>query len=147
MEKTNTDRILLNPALMKSIVCLPRIGWEHHVDCNHMVEVRTVIFLEIILTSQSPDPSLAGWNPSSEFLNVGTENGRVVLEGSVVVSDHVLFHVEEAGLQKESAMKPTCTETQMKAKRREREKEREDGGILIPGSCCLKAEIYPHPPS
>lgn len=35
----------------------------------------------------------------------------VVLKGSMVVSDHVLFHVEEAGLQ--SAVKPTCIETQM----------------------------------
>lgn len=69
----------------------------------------------------------------------------VALEGSMVVSDRVLFPLEEAGLQKESAMKPTCTETQMKAK--EREREREDGGILIPGSGCLKAEIYSKPPS
>lgn len=68
----------------------------------------------------------------------------VVLEGSVVVSDRVLFPLEEAGLQKESAMKPTCTETQMKAKERERERM---VAFLIPGSCCLKAEIYSQPPS
>ena len=41
----------------------------------------------------------------------------VVLGGSDVVSDHVLFLVEEVGLQQELAMKPICIETQMKAKK------------------------------
>lgn len=69
---------------------LPRIGWDHYLDCDHLAEGKAVIFLETILTSQSPDPSVAGWNLPSEFLNMRTENGsewcQKVLRLSVTMS-------------------------------------------------------------
>lgn len=73
-----------------SETCSPRIGWDHYLDCDHLAEVRAVISLETILTSQPPDSSLAGWNLPSEFLNMGTENSsercQKVLRLSVTMS-------------------------------------------------------------